>query len=196
MAMRSAYHFANAEDIARQDSTGRELARTFPAQIEALNRYRNNGDRPSRCRTLSVGDGGKAIVGNVTQHASVIVRARTRSRRQQIPECRRCLIVTHRSTIAWTQSRKAGHQQPHSQYRPDAGKPALRCKNPLRRFVPLAGGAWQRRYRMHGGAPEFGAPRGNQNARKYGMFTKVAIAEHERIQALLADARKLLQDLK
>jgi len=46
MAMRCAYHLANAEDIARQDSAGRalgRLARTFPAQMEALNRYRNNG---------------------------------------------------------------------------------------------------------------------------------------------------------
>src|SRR6202790_5706970 len=43
MAMRCAYHLADAEDIARQDSSGRalgRLARTFPAQIEALNRYR------------------------------------------------------------------------------------------------------------------------------------------------------------
>ena len=47
MAMRCAYHLANADDIARQDSAARalgRLARTFPAQIEALNRYRNNGE--------------------------------------------------------------------------------------------------------------------------------------------------------
>ncbi len=49
---------------------------------------------------------------------------------------------------------------------------------------------------MHGGAPESGAPRANQNARQHGLFTKVAIAERKRIQALLADARKLLQELK
>src|SRR5450631_3792285 len=76
MAMRCAYHLANAEDIARQDSAGRalgRLARTFPAQIEALNRYRNNGEPAITVQNVSVGDGGKAIVGNVTQHASVIV---------------------------------------------------------------------------------------------------------------------------
>jgi hypothetical protein len=75
MAMRSAYRLANAEDIARQDSAGRalgRLARTFPAQIEALNRYRNNGEPAVTVQNVSVGDGGKAIVGNVTQHASVI----------------------------------------------------------------------------------------------------------------------------
>jgi hypothetical protein len=71
MAMRCAYHLANADDIARQDSAGRalgRLARTFPAQIEALNRYRNNGGPAVTVQNVSVGDGGKAIVGNVTQH--------------------------------------------------------------------------------------------------------------------------------
>jgi hypothetical protein len=76
MAMRCAYHLASAEDIARQDSAGRalgRLARTFPIQMEALNRYRNNGEPAITVQNVSVGDGGKAIVGNVTQHASVIV---------------------------------------------------------------------------------------------------------------------------
>ncbi|CAN7259998.1 HGGxSTG domain-containing protein [Bradyrhizobium sp. LjRoot220] len=54
----------------------------------------------------------------------------------------------------------------------------------------------KRRCRMHGGAPKSGAPRRNRNARKHGQFTKVAIAERKRIQALLADARKLLQEMK
>ena len=49
------------------------LARTFPAQIEALNRYRSHGERAITVQNVSVGDGGKVIVGNVTQHASVIV---------------------------------------------------------------------------------------------------------------------------
>jgi len=76
MAMRCAYHLANADDIARQDSAARalgRLARTFPAQIEALNRYRQNGEPAITVQNVSVGDGGKAIVGNVTQHRSVIV---------------------------------------------------------------------------------------------------------------------------
>jgi hypothetical protein len=76
MAMRCAHHLANAEDIARQDSAGRalgRLARTFPAQMEALNRYRNNGEPAITVQNVSVQDGGKAIVGNVTQHARVLV---------------------------------------------------------------------------------------------------------------------------
>jgi hypothetical protein len=49
------------------------LARTFPAQIEALNRYRSHGEPAITVQNVKVEDGGKAIVGNVTQHASVIV---------------------------------------------------------------------------------------------------------------------------
>jgi len=76
LAMRCAHQLANAEDIACQESAGRalgRLARTFPAQIEALNRYRSHGEPAITVQNVSVGDGGKAIVGNVTQHASVIV---------------------------------------------------------------------------------------------------------------------------
>jgi len=76
MAMRCAHHLANADDLAQHDSAARalgRLTRTFPAQIEALNRYRSQGEPAITVQNVSVGDGGKAIVGNVTQHASVIV---------------------------------------------------------------------------------------------------------------------------
>ena len=76
MAMRCAHHLASAEDLAQNDSAARalgRLARTFPAQIEALNRYRSHGEPAVTVQNVSVGDGGNAIVGNVTQHASVIV---------------------------------------------------------------------------------------------------------------------------
>ena len=76
MAMRCAHHLANAQDLAQQDSAARafgRLARTFPAQVEALSRYRSRGEPAITVQNVSVGDGGKAIVGNVTQHASVIV---------------------------------------------------------------------------------------------------------------------------
>jgi len=79
MAMRCAHHLTSAEDIAQQESAGRalsRLARTFPAQIEALNRYRSNGEPAITVQNVSVQDGGNAIVGNVTQHASVLVRDR------------------------------------------------------------------------------------------------------------------------
>jgi hypothetical protein len=76
MAMRCAHQLACADDIAWQESATRalaRLARTFPAQIEALNRYRNKDEAAITVQNLSVQDGGKAIVGNVTQHARVMV---------------------------------------------------------------------------------------------------------------------------
>ncbi len=97
MAMRCAHHLANAEDIARQDSAARalgKLARVFPAQIDALSRYRNNGEPVITVQNVSVQDGGKAIVGNVTQHANVIVAEkpqaeRTKKRRAKPARARR-----------------------------------------------------------------------------------------------------------
>jgi uncharacterized protein YjcR len=41
-----------------------------------------------------------------------------------------------------------------------------------------------------------GAPRANRNARKHGLFTRDAIAERRQIQALLGEARKLLDEMK
>ena len=76
MAMRCAHHLAHADDLAQHDSAARalgRLARTFPAQIEALNRYRSHGEPAVTVQNVKVEDGGNAIVGNVTQHASVIV---------------------------------------------------------------------------------------------------------------------------
>jgi hypothetical protein len=76
MAMRCAHHLAGSDDLAQHDSAARalgRLARTFPAQMEALNRYRSRGEPAITVQNVKVEDGGKAIVGNVTQHARVIV---------------------------------------------------------------------------------------------------------------------------
>jgi uncharacterized protein YjcR len=54
----------------------------------------------------------------------------------------------------------------------------------------------RKRCRMHGGAQGSGAPMANQNARKHGLFTTDAIAERRQIQALLGEARKLLEEMK
>jgi len=54
----------------------------------------------------------------------------------------------------------------------------------------------KRRCRMHGDAPGSGAPKANRSARKHGRFTRDAIAERRQIQALLGDARRLLEAMK
>ncbi|UPK29217.1 hypothetical protein [Bradyrhizobium sp. 195] len=73
--MRSACRLAFTENLSQQEGISRtltRLARTFSAQMEALNRHRGNGERPITVQNLSVQDGGSAIVGNVTQQANLI----------------------------------------------------------------------------------------------------------------------------
>jgi len=48
---------------------------------------------------------------------------------------------------------------------------------------------------MHGGAFGSGAPHGNKNARKTGLYTREEIAERRRIQALIRQSRKTLAEI-
>jgi len=54
----------------------------------------------------------------------------------------------------------------------------------------------KRRCRMHGGARRTGAPRGNRNACKHGLFSQEGIAERKQIRALLKESRAFLSTLK
>ncbi|WP_407113935.1 hypothetical protein [Bradyrhizobium sp. LMG 9283] len=75
-AMRCACRLACTDDLAQQEGVTRaltRLSRTFAVQVEALNRHRNSDERAITVQNLSVQDGGRAIVGNLTQHASVLV---------------------------------------------------------------------------------------------------------------------------
>ena len=69
--MRSANRLANSETPQEQESAQHafnKLARTFAAQVEALQRYRaGREERVIVQQNVSVTDGGQAIVGNVTQ---------------------------------------------------------------------------------------------------------------------------------
>ena len=60
----------NAETIPEQDSAERafnKLARTMTTLIDALKRYRSGGEQKVTVQHVTVGEGGQAIVGNVTQ---------------------------------------------------------------------------------------------------------------------------------
>src|SRR6202040_3740582 len=64
-----ARRLAHVENIPQQDSAERafnKLARTFAAQVEALKRYRSGGEQTVRVEHVTVNEGGKAIVGNVS----------------------------------------------------------------------------------------------------------------------------------
>jgi hypothetical protein len=54
----------------------------------------------------------------------------------------------------------------------------------------------KKRCRMHGGAPGSGAPRGNKNALKDGLYTREAIEERWNLHALLRQSRLLIQRIK
>ena len=68
--MRLVRRLALAETILEHDSIGsmlNKLARTYTTQMETLKRYRTGGEQKVTVQHVSVGDGGQAIVGNVTQ---------------------------------------------------------------------------------------------------------------------------------
>jgi uncharacterized protein YjcR len=52
------------------------------------------------------------------------------------------------------------------------------------------------RCRMHGGAPGSGAPRGNKNAVKHGLYTREAIAQRRQLTELMRQSRKLLSEIE
>jgi hypothetical protein len=66
-----------------------------------------------------------------------------------------------------------------------SGKP---CRSPAVRG--------KKRCRMHGGAPGSGAPRGNKNAVKHGLYTRKAIAQRRKVSDLICQSRKLLLKIK
>jgi hypothetical protein len=49
---------------------------------------------------------------------------------------------------------------------------------------------------MHGGAPGSGAPRGNTNALKHGLYTREAIEERRQLRTLMRQSRLLIQDIE
>jgi hypothetical protein len=67
-SMTLARRLAHVETLPQQDSAERafnKLARTFTAQVEALKRYRSNGQQTVRVERVTVEAGGQAIVGQV-----------------------------------------------------------------------------------------------------------------------------------
>ena len=66
-----------------------------------------------------------------------------------------------------------------------------RCGTPCQ--SPAVSG--KRRCRMHGGAPGSGAPKGNKNAFKHGLYTKEALEERRVLRAFMRDARQTLEEI-
>jgi uncharacterized protein YjcR len=49
---------------------------------------------------------------------------------------------------------------------------------------------------MHGGAAGSGAPRGNENARKHGLYTREAMAERRHLAELMQQSRALIMKIE
>jgi hypothetical protein len=68
--MKFSRYLAEADQLDHRDSAERtlnKLMRTFVTQMEALKRYRTGGEQTVTVQHVNVGEGGQAIVGNVTQ---------------------------------------------------------------------------------------------------------------------------------
>lgn len=72
-----------------------------------------------------------------------------------------------------------------------------RCGAKTRSGQPCRSPAVQgkRRCRMHGGAAGSGAPRGNKNALKHGLYTQSIRSAEKKIQALIRKSRDLLLEI-
>lgn len=73
-----------------------------------------------------------------------------------------------------------------------------RCGAKTRSDKPCQSPAVQgkKRCRMHGGAPGSGAPRGNKNAFKHGLYTGEAIKERRSLRSLMRQSLQLLQEIE
>jgi hypothetical protein len=66
--MTFARRLANVDNIPQQDSAERafnKLARTFAAQVSALKEYRSKGQQKMTVQHVTVGDGGRAVIGTI-----------------------------------------------------------------------------------------------------------------------------------
>ncbi len=73
---------------------------------------------------------------------------------------------------------------------------APRCGAKTRKGTPCQAPAvtGKKRCRMHGGAQGSGAPKGNQNALKHGLYTGEAKAFNKHIRELLHAGKKLIEE--
>lgn len=74
---------------------------------------------------------------------------------------------------------------------------SLRCGARTRSGAPCQSPAvaGKRRCRMHGGAKDSGAPKGNQNALKHGTYTKEMLEMRREVAELMRISRETLREI-
>lgn len=70
-----------------------------------------------------------------------------------------------------------------------------RCGAKTRKGTPCQAPAvaGKARCRMHGGASGSGAPKGNQNALKHGMYTRENLEFHKHMRELLREGKEMIE---
>ena len=110
--------------------------------MEALKRYRTGGEQTVTVQHVNVGEGGQAIVGNLTQEGVVPSRmpaqalALTHDQNLPMP----IIESEKRAEVRVPRNRAKNDGGPSAQYRADALELALRRQDPLRRVLPIARG--------------------------------------------------------
>jgi hypothetical protein len=135
---------AEADCLENRDSAERtlnKLARTFVSQLEALKRYRAEGDQTVTVQQVNV-SGGQAIVGNVTQGQKDPEPNRAPAQPLASPTTRRFRCPSLRATRVFRfqshETRRENDARSSTQYWSDAFQPALRSENPLWQILPFA----------------------------------------------------------
>jgi hypothetical protein len=111
--MTFARRLATVETIEEQDSAERtfnKLTRTFTTQMEALKRYRTGGEQKVTVQHVSVGEGGKAFVGNLTRPTPEPVPERPANETSALTDARQRPMTVNdneeRATFASQRKRK------------------------------------------------------------------------------------------
>jgi uncharacterized protein YjcR len=75
---------------------------------------------------------------------------------------------------------------------------SLRCGARTRAGAPCQAPAvrGKRRCRMHGGAKGSGAPKGNRNALKHGLYTREAIAARRKLWDMIREMESFLEEIE
>ncbi len=192
-----------------------KLSPSMSASSPHLDKQRGRGQQNVIVKYVHVAEGGQAIVGNVS-HGGRPESAGEPATPQALGPAERAadgdsgpdepaapaggIAVPNAGDRgpgrAVREATSAIERRPSPQHRSHAGSP--RCGARTRRGTPCAGPAvdGRKRCRMHGGAKGSGAPKGNANALKHGLFTREALEETRALRTLMRDATAFLDGME
>jgi hypothetical protein len=102
-AVKAAQRLARADSIEAQDSACRmvnQLSRTYAVQLEALKKYRSNGEQIVKVQHVNVGSGGQAVITDSLQTGGGGMEKSSNnlmSRLQRLRQAPRCTATSKRT---------------------------------------------------------------------------------------------------